>query len=284
MKVIKCFTGLILLIIILVTFYSIFFRPPSDVSRVPERGEKKEATPAKRPSVPHQKQESREEGTAIAIIIDDIGYALPPVEKLLRIRAPLAFAVLPFSPHAKDAAEIIHARGHEILLHLPMEPRNGQQNPGAGALYRDMTENALRTQLDDDLAAVPHVAGVNNHMGSALMEDEETLLTVLKELQKKGLFFIDSRTTAASRAEGLARKTGIRFASRQLFLDNDQNRGVIFNNLIDTLEKTKHSSLVIIGHPYPGTVEALQEAVPLLQSRGIRIVPPSELVAVIGPK
>jgi polysaccharide deacetylase 2 family uncharacterized protein YibQ len=282
MKVIKGFTGLILLLIILVTFYYIFFRPPREVYRAQERGEEKEAIPAKKPSVPHHK-ESRERVKAIAIIIDDIGYAMAPVEKLLKIRAPLAFAVLPYAPHAKDAAEIIHARGHEILLHLPMEPRNGQQHPGAGALYRDMTENALRKQLDDDLAAVPHVAGVNNHMGSAFMEDEEPLLAVLKELQKKGLFFIDSRTTAASRAEGLARKTGIRFAARQLFLDNDQDRKLIFNNIFDTLEKTRHSSLVMIGHPHPGTVEALEEAVPLLQSRGIRIVPPSELAAVLGP-
>jgi polysaccharide deacetylase 2 family uncharacterized protein YibQ len=287
MKLIKGFTGLVLLLIILISSYYLFFKPTGGLYRVREHGEEKEATretsPTKEPNFPHQNQGSQEGKRAIAIIIDDIGFALAPVDKLLRIGAPLAFAVLPYSPHAKDAAEMIHAQGHELLLHLPMEPHNGKQKPGPGALFRDMTENDLLKQLDDDLAVVPYVAGVNNHMGSAFMEDEEKLLVVLKELQKRGLFFIDSRTTAASRAEGLAKKTGIRFAARRLFLDNDQDQEQIFNNLLEHVEKHKNSSLVIIGHPYPSTVEALREAVPLLQSRGIRIVPPSELVAIIGP-
>jgi polysaccharide deacetylase 2 family uncharacterized protein YibQ len=288
MKFIKGFTGLILLLIILLTSYYIFFRPPRDVYRAEEHGAEKEATrestPAKEPNFSHQNKSSQEGEKTIAIIIDDIGFALAPVDKLLRIGAPLAFAVLPYSPHAKDAAEMIHAQGHELLLHLPMEPRNGKHKPGPGALFRDMAEQDIRQQLDDDLAVIPYVTGVNNHMGSAFMEDEVKLMVVLKELQKKGLFFIDSRTTSASRAEDLARKTGIRFAARRLFLDNDQDQGLIFRNLLDNVEKNKNSSLVIIGHPYPSTIEALQEAVPLLQSRGIRIVPPSELVATIGPR
>lgn len=288
MKFIKGLAGLILLIITLIASYYIFFRPPTDVYRAQERGEEKkatrEATPARVPDFPPQHQDSEEGKTTIAIIIDDIGFALAPVDKLLKIDAPLAFAVLPYSPHAKAAAEMIHGQEREILLHLPMEPRNGKHKPGPGALFRDMTENDIRKQLDDDLAVVPYVAGVNNHMGSAFMEDEEKLHVVLKELQKKGLFFIDSRTTAASRAEGLARKTGIRFAARRLFLDNDQDQGVILKNLLDHVGKNNNSSMVIIGHPYPSTVEALQEAVPLLQSRGIRIVPPSELVEIIGKR
>jgi polysaccharide deacetylase 2 family uncharacterized protein YibQ len=288
MKRIKGLTGLILLIITLITSYYIFFRPPADVYRAQERGKEKEAnreaTADRAPNFPPQHRGSEEGKTTIAIIIDDIGFSLAPVDKLLRIEAPLAFAVLPYSPHAKAAAEMIHGQEREILLHLPMEPRNGQQKPGPGALFRDMTENDLRKQLDADLAAVPYAAGVNNHMGSAFMEDEEKLHVVLQELQKKGLFFIDSRTTTASRAEDLARKTGIRFAARRLFLDNEQDQRLIFKNLLDHVLQNSNSSLVIIGHPYPGTVEALKEAVPLLQSRGILIVPPSELVAIIDKR
>lgn len=288
MKLIKGLTGLILLLIILIASYYIFFRPPRDINRAQERGEEKggtrEVTPAKKPNFLHQHQDGQEGTRAIAIIIDDIGFSLAPVDKLLSIGAPLAFAVLPYSPHAKDAAAMIHAQKREVLLHLPMEPHDGRHKPGPGALYRNMVEEDLQKQLDDDLAVVPYVVGVNNHMGSAFMEDEEKLLVVLKELQKKGLFFIDSRTTAASRAADLARQTGIRFASRRIFIDNDQDQELIFNNLLDQVEKNKRSSLVIIGHPYPSTVAALQKAVPLLQLQGIRIAPPSELVAIIGKR
>jgi len=289
MKLIKSLTGLILLIITLITFYYVFFRPPSEVYRTQERGEEQKTTGGKArapavPDYPSQHLGCAEGKGAIAIIIDDIGYSLAPVDQLLAIGAPLAFAVLPHSPHARAAAEMIHGQGREILLHLPMEPRNGKQNPGPGALFRSMMAEDLRQQLDDDLAAVPYVVGVNNHMGSAFMEDEEKLQVVLVELQKKGLFFIDSRTTSASRAEGLARKTGIRFAARRLFLDNDRDRELIFKNLLNHVRRRNNSSLLIIGHPYPGTVGALREAIPLLQSQGIRIVPPSELVAIIGQR
>jgi polysaccharide deacetylase 2 family uncharacterized protein YibQ len=287
MKLITGLTGLILLIIVLMTSYYIFSRPPGDADRTQEHGKEKEATgekaPVRTPDFPPRHPDSEGGKRAIAIIIDDIGFTLAPVEKLLSIDAPLAFAVLPYTPHAKAAAEMIHRQGREILLHIPMEPRSGKNKPGPGALFRNMTATDLRKQLDDDLAVVPYVAGVNNHMGSAFMEDEEKLQVVLTELQKKGLFFIDSRTTAASRAENLARKTGIRFAARRLFLDNDQELGLIFKNLLDHIENN-NSSLVVIGHPYPGTVAALKEAVPLLQSRGIRIVPPSQLVEIISKR
>jgi polysaccharide deacetylase 2 family uncharacterized protein YibQ len=287
MKLITGLTGLILLIIVLITSYYIFSRTPGNADLAQEHGEDKEATgekaPVRTPDFPPRHSDREEGKRAIAIIIDDIGFTLAPVEKLLSIDAPLAFAVLPYTPHAKAAAEMIHRQGREILLHIPMEPRSGKNKPGPGALFRNMTATDLRKQLDDDLAVVPYVAGVNNHMGSAFMEDEEKLQVVLTELQKKGLFFIDSRTTAASRAENLARKTGIRFAARRLFLDNDQELGLIFKNLLDYIENN-NSSLVVIGHPYPGTVAALKEAVPLLQSRGIRIVPPSQLVEIISKR
>ena len=287
MKLITGLTGLILLIIVLITSYYIFSRPPGDVDRAQESGEEKEATgektPVRTPDFLPRRPDSGEGKRAIAIIIDDIGFALAPVDELLRIDAPLAFAVLPYTPHAKAAAEMIHRQGREILLHIPMEPRSGKNKPGPGALFRDMTANDLRRQLDDNLAVVPYAVGANNHMGSAFMEDEEKLQVVLTELQKKGLFFIDSGTTAASRAEGLARKTRIRFAARRLFLDNDQDQELIFKNLLDHLENN-NSPLLIIGHPYPGTVAALKKAIPLLQSRGIPIVPPSQLVEIIGKR
>ena len=289
MKFIKGLTVLILLLtIVLITSYYILFRTPGAVYQAPEQGAEQEkatgeVSPAPVPELPHRRQGSQESRKTITIIIDDIGFALAPVEKLLRIDAPLAFAILPYSPHADEAAEMIHGQKREILLHLPMEPRDRKHNSGPGALLCSMTASDIKKQVDEDLAVVPHAAGVNNHMGSAFMEDEEKLSVVLKELQKKGLFFIDSRTTAASRGKESARKTGIRFAGRGLFLDSDrQAQELIVKSLLEHREK--QSSLVIIGHPYPDTVAALQEAIPLLQSRGIRIVSPSELVEVVGER
>ncbi len=276
MKILRGLIGLVALIVALVAAYYLFFAPPPEVSRTHGPEDK---SPSPVLSLPPSRKHPPAKKT-IAIIIDDIGYSLSSLAELLKIEAPLAFAILPHSPHAGAAAAMIHRRGgHEILLHLPMEPHDAKKSPGPGALFHDMTESEIRERLAEDLAAVPQAVGVNNHMGSAFMEDEEKLYLVLKELQKRGLFFIDSRTTAASRGKAVAARTAIPFAARSLFLDNDSDQEVVFHNLLNSVAKSDRLSMVIIGHPHPGTVRALQKAVPLLQAQGLIIVPPSDIVA-----
>ena len=290
MKIVKGLSGLIAVIITLVAAYYIFFRPLPAVDREPARREDKGGappqvlfhTPAPKDGVPPEDRAISQKETKVTIIIDDIGFNLLPVKELLKIDAPIAFAVLPHCPYSADAAEMIHGKRQELLLHLPMEAQDPNKNPGQGALFRRMGEPEIRQQLEKDLNAVPYVAGVNNHMGSAFMEDEAKLNIVLQELEERGFYFIDSRTTPASRAEALAKKIGIRFASRKLFMDNNRDQEIIFRNLLDNLGKNNIGSAVIIGHPYPGTVKALKEAVPLLKSRGIRIIPPSAMAVIIG--
>ncbi len=280
MKFFKRLATLLMLLLFLAAAYYIFYGPPAKVFQGQDQGTGGTSTstedfPAQ---PPWPEGGDRQDERSIALIIDDIGFNLGPLKELLKINSPLAFAVLPYAPHAVAAAELIHAQGREIMLHLPMEPRAEKDDPGPGALLRALPEAEIRKRVAEALAAVPYVVGANNHMGSAFMEDEEKLEIVLGELQSRGLFFIDSRTTSASRAGALAARSGIRFAARGLFLDNNQEQTVIFNNLLEHLAKTKQTSMVIIGHPYPGTVKALQEAIPLLQSRGIRFVAPSEIV------
>ncbi len=220
-------------------------------------------------------------GLRIAILIDDIGADLAPVKNLLKIEAPISFAILPHTHHSVAAANIIHQAGRDILLHLPMEPQSyPKEKPGAGALFTAMTEMEIRQVLSEDLNAVPHISGVNNHMGSRFTEDEEKLAIVMKELKSKGLFFIDSRTTPQSKAGRVSRSIGTLFASRQIFIDNGQDYEKTCQTLLEVLNTKKggHSQLILIGHPYPNTVEALAKVVPELKSRGIEIVPVSRMV------
>lgn len=288
MKLLKSVAGLLLLFTLILIIGGYLLREPEieinttqeDVESRTPAAESHSETPA--PVLPPLGRDGTQGKTKIAIIIDDIGFRLAPVTELLKIDAPIAFAILPHTPQSAVAAEMVHMKGHEILLHLPMEPHAANQKPGTGALFRTMTGSEIRKQLKEDIEAVPYLVGVNNHMGSAFMEDEERLQIVLKELQQRGLYFIDSRTTPKSRAKAVAVKTGIRFAARRLFLDNEMEQAVIFRNLLKHLENNNDIHMIIIGHPYPGTIKALGEAVPLLQSRGIRFVMPSELVEVIG--
>ena len=219
----------------------------------------------------------------IAILIDDIGYDLSPLYELLKIDASLTFAILPHYTHSVDAANIVHRAKREILLHLPMEPHTfPNENPGMGALFLSMSDRQIKEMVDKDLDAIPHLSGVNNHMGSKFMEDETKLDIVFRQLKKRNLFFVDSRTTPLSRGPKIARKLGLPFITRKVFIDNDNNDYMtIFRNLTVSIDRefdNESEAMVMIGHPHLKTIQALKEAIPVLKARGIDIVPVSALV------
>ncbi len=223
----------------------------------------------------------------IAILIDDIGYDPGALRRLLAIEAPVAFSVLPRTPHARSSAEAIHRAGREVLLHLPMEPHGyPDRNPGGGALFASMTASQIRRVMEKDLRSVPHAEGVNNHMGSAFMEEQEPLGVVFDILHERGLYFVDSMTTDSSAAGSLAHEKALRFATRDLFIDDTEDRSRARANLERLLTtRDPWTGLLLIGHPYPETVSALEEMIPRIQSQGIEIVPLSVMVAMKqGPR
>lgn len=216
----------------------------------------------------------------VAIIIDDIGYDMKPVRELLNIDAQITFAVLPLLSHSREAAEAAHQLNREILLHLPMEPLSyPKEKPGSGALFTDMSHEEVTLQLEKNLASVPYATGVNNHMGSKFMSDEEKLTTVFKQLKKRDLFFIDSRTTNDSKTEAASQKVHLTVASRRIFLDNERDYSKIYRILTSAAEARAGSAPVImIGHPYPETIRALRDASKVFREKGVLIVPASQLI------
>jgi hypothetical protein len=214
-----------------------------------------------------------------AIIIDDIGSNLNAVKELLKINADLTFAILPFQAHTREAAEMFHKAKRETLLHLPMEPVSyPHEKPGEGALFTDMNDEELELQLKKNIADVPYISGVNNHMGSKFMTDEKKLILIFNELKKKKLFFVDSRTSNDTKAYAAAKKTGIQIAERKTFIDNNRDYNKIYANLINIAKDNDVSPRIIIGHPYPETIRALKEATKVLHEKGVSIVPVSEIV------
>ena len=217
----------------------------------------------------------------VAIIIDDIGYDRQLVDQFLALDIPLTFAVLPQSPFRKSILKAIRSRGHEIMLHQPMEPEEYPQvNPGPGALLASMSPDDLIAQLNHNLDALPGVKGVNNHMGSRLTAESARMYQVFSVLKERRLFFVDSRSTVDTVCRPSARLFQVPFAERDVFLDHLQEAGFVRQQFKELLrEADKHGQAVAIGHPYPVTVQIFQEVLPTLRKR-VSLVSASELVRV----
>ncbi|HEV2288018.1 MAG TPA: divergent polysaccharide deacetylase family protein [Candidatus Acidoferrales bacterium] len=220
-----------------------------------------------------------ETGPRLAIIIDDIGADAAAAQTLLKLPVPLTFSVLPDQPHSAEIAEAVFRRGDQVMLHLPMEFEGSTAKPEAVELRVGMNQSEVESILAAMLANVPHAIGVNNHEGSRATADPQLMAELMPALRARNLFFIDSRTTAATVAYDEAEQAGVPAASRNVFLDDVETRGAILGQLdLAVRDAQKQGSAIAIGHPHPATIAALAEELPQLKSRGIQLVFVSTLV------
>ena len=222
---------------------------------------------------------ARANAPRLAIIIDDVGYDRAAADALFALPFPLALSVLPNVAHSTDIAEEAYRRGYQVMLHLPMESSNGESKPEAVQLRSGMSPGEAARLLGRMLETVPHAVGVNNHQGSLATADPGLMAAIMTALRERELFFLDSRTTAATVAHEAAVREGVPAASRNVFLDDVATREAVRQQLALAARHARQQGFAIaIGHPHPATLEALQEYLPQLEAQGIRLVFPSELV------
>ena len=226
------------------------------------------------------KDDSRANVKRVAIIIDDLGWNKESADALLNIDAPICFAILPHLPFSKIIADEAGLKHRDVLLHLPMEPYGyPHKDPGIKPLTDDMNKNDMELLIKDYISEIPHIVGINNHMGSKFTENERGMKYVMEILKDKNLFFVDSFTTPKSLAYQTAKASGVKTARRQVFLDNEEDEEYIKGQIEKLIALAQKDNTAIgIGHPHPQTINALQKMVPLMKENGIEIVPVSELV------
>jgi polysaccharide deacetylase 2 family uncharacterized protein YibQ len=215
----------------------------------------------------------------LAIIVDDFGYDRAAADTLLALPFPLTVAVIPHLPLSAEVAEEAYRRGDQVLLHLPMESESDGAKPEEIELHVGMTTAQVAEALAEMLESVPHAVGVNNHQGSRATADPALMQALMPALRQRGLFFIDSRTTAATVAYDTAERAGVRAASRKVFLDDTPTREAILAQLdLAARDAQRDGWSIAIGHPHPATIGALREGVPRLEARGIHLVFASDVV------
>jgi polysaccharide deacetylase 2 family uncharacterized protein YibQ len=220
----------------------------------------------------------------IAIIIDDLGYEYVAGQRAINLPGPVACAVLPATPRARDLASAAHSAGKEVLLHLPLQSESGDHFSEPGTIVLDTTRAEFAESFAASISSVPFAIGVNSHKGSLLTRHPGHMAWLMEEIRARGgLLFVDSYTTPRSIALKLARENGIPSARRDVFLDNDRDPESVAREFERLKRLARTRGLAIgIGHPYPQTLDLLERELPKLHADGFELISVSEYVMLKG--
>ncbi len=215
----------------------------------------------------------------IAIVIDDVGLDRSRSAQIIDLEGPLTISLMTYANGLPDFVARARSKGHEIMGHLPMEPMSSQENPGPGALLTNMNSQEIRQSLSAYLDKWDGYVGINNHMGSKFTSDAARMAVVMDELRRRGLMWLDSKTTVDSAGAAAAAAANVPYVERDVFLDNVNNVSAVLEQL-SVLENTARARgyAVGIGHPHDGTIAALKQWIPRLRRSDISLVPITEIL------
>ncbi|CAI8970078.1 MULTISPECIES: divergent polysaccharide deacetylase family protein [Bacillus] len=189
----------------------------------------------------------------VAIVIDDFGNNMKGTERMLSLPIPLTVAVMPFLPSTKQDAVAAHQKGHEVIIHMPMEPIKGKKEwLGPKAITTDLSDHEIESRVEQAIQEVPHAIGMNNHMGSKVTADERIMRIILSVCKKHGLFYLDSKTNPNSVVPKIGKELEVPIVENQLFFDDVYTSSHITKQAQLLLQKIKEKPVVVaIGHVGP---------------------------------
>lgn len=220
----------------------------------------------------------------IVIIIDDLGLSHKSAKEIADLQGPLTMAFLPYAGGLKETTSYARQKGHELLIHVPMQPLNGKLDPGPVALTTDMSWPDFDKKLAIIFKSFDGYVGINNHMGSRLTQNKPAMKRLMRSLKEKGLLFVDSKTIATSVAADTARNHFVPYGERDVFLDHYTSLEAVRQSLklTEQIARAKGQAIAI-GHPKPRTIQALREWLPTLNEKGFSLVPVSAIIKTPEP-
>jgi hypothetical protein len=215
----------------------------------------------------------------IAVVVDDMGVDQRRSAEMVKLPGALTLSYLPYGRDLPRQTAEARAAGHELLVHVSMEPLDPKIKPGPNALTVDLPEEEIRRRLGWALDAFGGYVGINNHMGSRFTSERPGMDVVMDELRARGLLFLDSRTVQHSVGATVASAHGVPHAGRHFFLDNELSIAEVNRQLAETERVARQTGFAVaIGHPHDVTIAALRAWLPTLEERGFVLVPISAVV------
>ncbi|SDZ01067.1 divergent polysaccharide deacetylase family protein [Bacillus sp. 166amftsu] len=189
----------------------------------------------------------------VAIVIDDFGNNMKGTERMLSLPIPLTVAVMPFLPSSKQDAVAAHQKGHEVIIHMPMEPIKGKKEwLGPNAITTNLSDREIENRIEQAIKEIPHAIGMNNHMGSKVTADERIMRIILSVCKKHGLFYLDSKTNPNSVVPKIGKELGVPIVENQLFFDDVYTASHITKQAQLLIQRIKEKPVVVaIGHVGP---------------------------------
>ncbi|MEJ6684280.1 MAG: divergent polysaccharide deacetylase family protein [SAR86 cluster bacterium] len=214
----------------------------------------------------------------IAIIIDDMGNHWGRGQRAIQLPAMLTYSILPYTQYGHQLAELAYQDGKEVMLHMPMA-NLGRKPMGPGGLTQNLTKAEFYQTLALAIEQIPHLKGINNHMGSQLTQQPQQMNWLMSQIKQQQLYFIDSRTTANTVASTVAKEQQIQSSSRDVFLDNDPTFISIDRAFQVLLAKARRDGTgIAIGHPHQATLDYLARVIPGLAAQSIEVISVSALI------
>ncbi len=250
---------------------------PTQPKPEPEPEVKKEPEPKPEPvAVPAPKTGPKPK---IVIVIDDLGIDKPRTARTIKLPGPLTLSFLTYASGLDKQTRAARDAGHELWMHIPMEPGSPDVDPGPNVLLTGIPKPELQASIEWNLEQFSGYVGINNHMGSRFTADLPGLRTVMEELKRRDLLFLDSVTSGKSLAGKAARETGVPFARRNVFLDHQDDKVGIERRLAEVERLARRNGIAVaIGHPRERTLTVLATWLKGLEAKGFRLVPLSAAV------
>ena len=216
----------------------------------------------------------------VVVVIDDLGVDKRKTQRMIELPGPLTLSFIPYANDLAAQTGTARAMGHELMLHMPMQPLDPKFDPGPGALFTTLSEEEIRNRLKLSLARFSGYVGINNHMGSRFTADKTGMAVVMDELRERGLLFLDSKTSGNSVGIEVARKYGVPSTERHIFLDSEPNNQAIVRQRLHELERIARQQgyAIAIGHPHDTTTNELEHWLPTLAAKGIVLAPISAII------
>ena len=218
----------------------------------------------------------------LAIVVDDFGQIGGRLlTSWVEMPKEITFAILPHLKNSRLTMQKAASAGHEILVHIPMEPINyPKENPGNNPILVSLDDTTIQTRIASYFKELNYAVGGNNHMGSRASLDDRVMKAVMKSMHELGVFYLDSKTIAGSLALKNAQKAGVPSVQRDLFLDAPTSSdAIITQRLADlkNLQKYKKAIVVITHCHDQGRLTRLQQFISKAEDMGFVLVPVSKL-------